>query len=51
METIIMVKVDKSCATKTGHFYLSPTDFQEPISFDNTPPSCYCLSHENWGDS
>ncbi len=25
METIIMVKADKSCATKTGHFYLSLT--------------------------
>ena len=25
MKTIIMVKADKSCATKTGHFYLSLT--------------------------
>jgi len=27
METFLMVKADKSCATKTGHFYLSLTYF------------------------
>jgi hypothetical protein len=30
MKTIIMVKADNSCATKTGHFYLSLTSFRVP---------------------